>query len=103
MVIKPADKGSAVIVFSKEDYINEAELQLNNHAHYTKLNKDPIFRSAVEIKSFMNSMLANGQIDKHTRDFLIPHHPLAGRFYLLPKIHKPAIPLDRSCHLTVPR
>ena len=32
--IKPADKGSAVVVLSKDDYIKEAESQLNNHAHY---------------------------------------------------------------------
>ena len=41
VVIKPADKGSAVVVLSKEDYINEAERQLNNHAHYVRLNADP--------------------------------------------------------------
>ena len=41
VVIKPADKGSAVVVLSKQDYIIEAERQLNNHAHYTKLNADP--------------------------------------------------------------
>ena len=47
MVIKPTDKGSAVVILSKEDYISEAERQLNNHAHYTKLDVDPTprFRS----------------------------------------------------------
>ena len=33
-------------------------------------------------------MFANVQIDKYTRDFLIPQHPRVARFYLLPKIHK---------------
>ena len=92
VVIKPADKGSAVVVLSKEDYINEAERQLNDHAHYTKLNADPTLRFAVEIKSFIHSMFTNGQIDKNTRDFLIPHHSRAARLYLLPKIHKPGNP-----------
>ena len=41
IIIKPANKGSAVVVLSKEDYIKEADRQLNNHAHYQKLNADP--------------------------------------------------------------
>ena len=50
------------------------------------------FKPAVEIQSFIHFMFANGQIDKHTRDFLIPHHSRAARFYLSPKIHKPGNP-----------
>ena len=30
IVIKPADKGSAVVMLSKEDYIKEADRQLND-------------------------------------------------------------------------
>ena len=37
-------------------------------------------------------MFSNGQIDKHTRNFLIPNHSWVARFYLLPKIHKPGNP-----------
>ena len=34
-------------------------------------------------------MFSRGQIDKRTKDFLIPHHPWTAKLYLLPKIHKP--------------
>ena len=56
VVIKPADQGSAVVVISKEEYINEAERQFSNHTHYTKLNTDPTSRSTVKINSFINSV-----------------------------------------------
>ena len=92
VAIKPADKGSAVVGFSKEDYIDEVERQLNNHAHYIRLNTDPTPRSTAGIKSFIHSMFANRQIDKYTREILIPHRPWVARFYLLPKIHKPGNP-----------
>ena len=82
VVIKPADKGSAVVFLSKEDYINEAEQQLNNHSPYVRLKTDPTPRSALEIKSFISSMFVNGQINKYTRDFLILQHPWVARFYL---------------------
>ena len=91
VVTKPTEKGSAIVFLSK-DYINEAERQLNNHSHYVRLNTDPTPRSASEIKSFINSMFVNRQINKHTRDFLIPQHPRVARFDLLPKIHKPGNP-----------
>ena len=43
IVIKPADKGSAVVVLKKSDYmyIKEAERQLGNKDHYQKIEKDP--------------------------------------------------------------
>ena len=39
--MKPADKGSAVVVLSTEDYIKEADRQLNNQSYYKKLDADP--------------------------------------------------------------
>ena len=92
VVIKPADKRSTVVILSKKDYITEAERQLNYHTHYLRLNADPTPWSIAEIQSFIKSTFANGQIDKYTRDFLIPHHPRVTRFYLLPKLHKPCNP-----------
>ena len=41
IVIKPADKGSAVVVMDKSDYIQEAERQLSDNRFYKKLDSDP--------------------------------------------------------------
>ena len=67
IVIKPADKGSAVVVLSKEDYIKEANRQLNNLSYYIKLDTDPTPRYASEIRSFINSMFTRGQINKRSK------------------------------------
>ena len=40
IVIKPADKGSATVVISREAYISKADRQLNNTNHYRKLDRD---------------------------------------------------------------
>ena len=61
---------------------NEAERQLNNHANYTKLDTHPTPGFVVDIKSFIKPMFANGQINKHTRDFLIPQLSRVASFYL---------------------
>ena len=92
IIIKPADKGSVVVVLSKDDYIKEAERQLSNHAHYQKLNSNSTLRYASVIKKYVESMFSRRQIHVKTKNFLIPQHPRTAEFYLLPKIHKPGNP-----------
>ena len=41
IVIKPADKGSAVVVMNTEDYLQEGHRQLSNSEFYKKLKSDP--------------------------------------------------------------
>ncbi|XP_069134262.1 uncharacterized protein [Argopecten irradians] len=41
IVIKPADKGAAVVIMNRRDYISEANRQLSNAQFYQKLDRDP--------------------------------------------------------------
>ena len=41
IVIKGTDKGSAVVVWDREDYINEAEKQLGDRNVYEEVPDDP--------------------------------------------------------------
>ena len=86
IIIKPADKGSAAVVLSKEDYIKEANRQLNESIDYLKLPADPTSQYTTD------SMYRRELIDKKVKNFLVTHHPRAARFYLLPKMHKPGNP-----------
>lgn len=88
IIIKPADKGSAVVVMDKSDYIREAERQLTDEKFYKKLDSDPTDNFAKIISKTLTSMHKKGHIDKDTLEYLQPENPRAGRFYLLPKIHK---------------
>ena len=88
IIIKPADKGSAVVVMDKIDYINEAERQLSDSRFYKKLKSDPTNKFVKEISNELKIMHNNGDIDKNTLEYLKPVNSKAGRFYLLPKIHK---------------
>ena len=56
IIIKPADKGSAVVVLSKEDYIENAQNQLSNANHYERLASDPTPTYAAKMKQFVISM-----------------------------------------------
>ena len=88
IIIKPADKGSAVVVMDKTDYIKEAERQLADDRFYQKLNSDPTEKFTKLITKQLKTMNKQGFIDNDTLEYLIPEKPRAGRFYLLPKIHK---------------
>ena len=92
IVIKPADKGSATVVISREAYISEADRQLNNTNHYRKLDRDLTSQRAEQVTSLVHTMVENREISKETRKYLTPSNPRMARFYHLPKLHKPGNP-----------
>ena len=48
IVIKPADKGSAIVIMDRDDYVLEAERQLNVSKHYKEIS-EPQFPKNCEI------------------------------------------------------
>ena len=92
IIIKPADKGSAVVVMDREHYISEAERQLNDSNFYTSLDHDPTLEYAKQVSDVVGEMLTEGLISEKNFNYLLVDQPKAGRFYLLPKIHKAGNP-----------
>ena len=88
IVIKPADKGSAIVVWDREDYEKEAQRQLYDERVYEKVTRDPIPEVNKRIETVLNHMVRSKQIDKRIRNYLQLHKPQLGTMYLLPKIHK---------------
>jgi len=88
LVIKPADKGSAIVVWGRKDYVKEADKQLSDEAVYEKCASNPLTNVNNEIKEVLNDMQNKKEIDKKTKNYLLVNKPQLGRFYLLPKIHK---------------
>ena len=42
IIIKPADKGSAIVIWDKQDYLKECELQLGKKSVYEEMTRDPL-------------------------------------------------------------
>ena len=89
IIIKPADKGAAIVVMDKEDYIKEAERQLANKVHYKHL-EEPVFpKSIPKINEIFENLANRRFIDAGQLAYLkCPDEPAPRRMYLLPKIHK---------------
>ena len=93
IVIKKTDKGSAVVVWDKVDYIKEAQKQLKDENRYKKVNfKDQNLSELVDkSKHFFNGLKTKGCLtDKNLKYFTYQYKKTCnlGKLYLLPKIHK---------------
>ena len=102
IVIKPADKGSGVVVWDRNDYLLEAEKQLSDKEVYEQCDGDPLPNLQKMISKELHKIKDKKEIDSKTLDYLLINDPRLGRFYLLPKIHKrlfsvPGRPVISNC------
>ena len=87
IIIKGADKGSAVVVWDREDYLNEAYRQLDDKEVYEQLPDDPSVLANTLMKA-LEKIRLRGDLSKDTPDYFLVKDPKFARFYLLPKIDK---------------
>ena len=88
--ISKADKGGAVVVQNTDDYIKEANRQLEDKKYYTQLQKDPTKSITKKSNEIVHDLLSKKYIDETTKDWAITEEDevQCHRFYTLPKIHK---------------
>ena len=99
-MIKPADKGSATVIMSKDDYLTKVMSHLNVANFYEKLNDDPTECYSEEITPFLVDFNNREIIDKDAFNYLRPKQTRTSWFYILPKLHKlgiPGRPIVSSC------
>ncbi|XP_068738397.1 uncharacterized protein [Montipora capricornis] len=90
IVIKPADKGSGTVIMDKTWYIDECNRQLNNSEFYRRLNED--ITVDIQKRVTVYGRMYTDLIDEKTKQYLIQPDVKPGRFYILPKVHKPGNP-----------
>ena len=93
VIIKPADKGSAVVVWDRQDYLKEAERQLSDSSIYKEVKvteKDLVDLVDKSNKIFVDLERRNiiQEKEKNYFKFNFKKATNVGKFYLLPKIHK---------------
>ena len=87
IIIKGADKGSAVVVWDREDYIKGVEKQLGDKDVYEEMCNDaePLIST---IHKAIEKIRKRGDLDADTIKYFMVKDPKFARFYLLPKIYK---------------
>ena len=101
IVIKPADKGGAVVVWDKELYIKEAQRQLEDTQFYQQRATDPIMKNNTVVKKTIDELITECALPQSASRMHIFDSDLGKpSFYLLPKIHKdgnPGRPIVSAC------
>ena len=88
IVIKPADKGSGVVILNRDDYIREGERQLGDTNFYKSVDLDLTQTHCDQVRRVIDSMFHNNEITGDTYRYLLTDNKRTAEFYMLPKIHK---------------
>ena len=91
-MILTADKGVALVVLNTEDYIKKAE-DLLNQSTCRVLTTDLTMRLKNKMINLLKSIKSKGGITEELYKRLYPTGAGSPKFYGLPKIHKPGMPL----------
>ena len=91
IVIKKADKGSAVVIMNKCDYIAESLRQLSDQQFYIKLNESYTQYHIERITKHLIDIHGRGGMSKKVLEGLLPENCRTAKYYFLPKIHKSTI------------
>ena len=93
VMILPADKGRATVVIDKTDYQDKVQAILADTKTYELLKKDPTVTYKNKLINILKEIKKEGNIPTPLYRQLYPTANQAPRFYGLPKIHKPHMPL----------
>ena len=88
IVIKPVDKGGAIVIQDKTKYIAECQCQLSNETHYQKLDHDPTTELNNKILKTLKTTVNLEDITEEEELYLFRDNPRTSNFYTLPKIYK---------------
>lgn len=88
IVIKPADKGGGIVILDRNDYVKEGDRQLGDRKFYKPLLSDPTKEHQKIVNNVLEQLVGAREIDRKLARALTSAHPVVGRFYMLPKLHK---------------
>ena len=91
-MVLTADKGVVLVVLNTEDYLKKAEDLLNQNT-YRALTSDPTMRLKNKMINLLKTSKSKGGLSEDLYRRLYPTGAGSSKFYGLPKIHKPGMPL----------
>lgn len=92
IVIRPADKGSGIVVINSTDYMGNLEKEMTESSSYRRTDADLRGQVLKNVKKVANRMHKRGDICKELKNYLIPKWSNAGKLKGNPKLHKKGNP-----------
>ena len=105
IIITKADKGGAVVIVDVDDYIQEANRQLDDKEFYKKLTIDTTEINRIKVNRTINELKSSHLLNEKIANDLLSSEAKTPQFKMLPKVHKegnPGRPVVSSidCHTT---
>ena len=91
-IVLTADKGVAMVIMDRQDYINKAKNLLNQNT-YRSIPRDPTNSIKNKLISILKRVKNQTGLDSNTYKSMYPTGCVPPKFYGLPKVHKPDTPL----------
>jgi hypothetical protein len=79
IVIRPADKGSGIVILDKEDYIKKLHSEMEQSKSYEETEADIVNETMKRIRKLVNKMHREGVINNELKQYLIPRYPTPGK------------------------
>ena len=92
ITITKTDRGGAVVILDVDDYISEANQQLNNKEFYKEVLNDPTELNRKKVNNAIKERKYARLLDKNIATKLEVQEARTLAFYMFPKLHKPENP-----------
>ena len=99
-LVLTADKGVAIIIMDRKDYIIQYLINFFSHPAYRAISRDPTNKIKTKLINIFKRVRSHRGLDNNTYKAMYPMGCRAPKFYGLPKIHKldtPLWPIVSSC------
>jgi hypothetical protein len=92
IIIREADKGSAVVLMDRTRYEAEGYRQLDDRKVYERVGFNEYNSVVQRVNQVLDSMRKDSIITDEMHEFAKPKASRPARFYVLPKVHKAGVP-----------
>ncbi|XP_052223979.1 uncharacterized protein LOC127839634 [Dreissena polymorpha] len=93
IVIRPADKGSGIVIMDREDYVKKLKCEMSDSETYVAVTDDKTRIVENKVKKVADTLYKKGSIDSDLKRYLTSGGGTSGKLQGNPKLHKPGMPL----------
>jgi len=93
IIITKADKGNAVVIQEKSDYIAKIQQLLLADGKFAQMKEDETIKRELSLQNYLRSLKKEQAIPEEVYKDIYPYGSRAGILYGLPKIHKNGAPI----------
>ena len=93
IIIRPADKGSGIVVMETSQYIEQVQKDIHNNSTYSTTDKDLTTTVSNKVKKLLKGLYNDGVIDSKMKKYMTPVNPQSGIVKANPKVHKKGNPM----------